>query len=155
MIEKNVDKGAECGFSLVELMVVIAIIGILLAVAAPAYFNHMSRSRQSYAVNELMAIRASEEMYFAENGNFADKIGLLQLYASAGTIAGAFFESPFYRYDILDIGGIDTIRALGDLNGDGNFTDEWRLPVDDLAAKPEFVPGGDEGFSWSSLGDNF
>ena len=133
-------------------MIVIAIIGVLAAVSIPAYFNHISRSRQSNGINELMVIRASQEMYFAENGSFADNIGLLQMYASAGTFLGAYHSDAYYRYDVFG----NDIRALGDLNNDGNFTDDWRVTIDDLADKPRSVnSGGSEGFSWSSLGNLF
>ena len=126
----------EEGFSLVELMVVVAIIAILAAVAMPAYFNHMMRSRQSRAINELMAIQAAEERYFVENGTYANEIGLLPEYASAGTSPGAFYNAPggIYRYRITPLG---TIRAEGDLDGDGNFGDVWELPQGDLGAKPK------------------
>jgi prepilin-type N-terminal cleavage/methylation domain-containing protein len=140
----------EAGFTLIELMVVVAIVAILASVSIPAYFNHLSRSRQSDAISELMQIRAAQEMYFAENGEFADKIGLLQYYTSAGTAPGAYYSNSYYRYDIA--GG--NIRAVGDLNKDGNYTDRWGLQIDNPAAKPRSL-GGNEGFGWSSLGDLF
>ena len=54
----------EEGFGFMELMFVVAIVGILAAVSMPAYFNHMMRSRQSHAIGELMAIKAAQERYF-------------------------------------------------------------------------------------------
>ena len=53
------------GFTLVELMVVVVIIGILAAVAVPAYFNHILRTRQSDAYHNLLDIKAAQEMYYS------------------------------------------------------------------------------------------
>lgn len=137
------------GFSLLELMIIMAIIGTLVAVAAPAYFNHMMRSRQSAAIGELMSIKASQERFFTENnGLYAPQINQLEGYMVAGTT----YVRGDYTYWIVG----NTIRALGDLNRDGVANDGWELPIDDLAAKPKpYVTGGDEGFTWSSLGHLF
>jgi prepilin-type N-terminal cleavage/methylation domain-containing protein len=139
------------GFTLVELMVVVAIIAILAAVAMPAYFNHIMRSRQSKAIGELMAIKAASEQYFVENGFYTTLIGELRGYAMAGTAPGAFFTpDSFYRYQITPAG---TVRAYGDLNGDGSFCDGWQVAMTDIMAKPEPFPvaGPAEGFSFSFL----
>jgi type II secretory pathway pseudopilin PulG len=122
----------------VELMVVIAIIGILAAVSIPAYFNHIMRTRQSKAITELMAIKAASERYFVENGAYTNTIGLLDGYASAGTLAGAEYTlGRYYRYLITAAG---TVRARGDLNGDGLFCDGWEAPLTDIMAQPQPYP---------------
>jgi prepilin-type N-terminal cleavage/methylation domain-containing protein len=140
----------EKGFTFVELMVVLAIIAILAAVSIPAYFNYVMRSRQSKAIGELMAIKAAEEQYFVENGAFTTTIGLLRGYASAGTFASAkYTPDSYYQYWITTTG---TIRAEGDLNGDGFYGDGWQVSSTDVMAKPEaYTIGPGEGFSFSFL----
>ena len=73
------------GFSLIEMMVTLAIVGILVAVATPAYFNHLSKSRQTKAIGTLMEIKAAQEIYFAESGTAATNISQLSGFTTAGT----------------------------------------------------------------------
>jgi prepilin-type N-terminal cleavage/methylation domain-containing protein len=141
----------SAGFSLLELMIVVAIVAILAAVAVPGYYNHMVRSRQSAVIGELMSIKAAQERYFADNGAYAGKINKLDLYAVAGTYSNGDYEywvEPNTNADIQN----GTIWALGDPNRDGAANDRWKVSIDELSAKPEpDPPGGSEGFSWSSL----
>ena len=55
------------GFSLIELMIVIAIIGILLMIAVPTYQNFMFRGRRVEGKNLLQQIAAAEERYYTNN----------------------------------------------------------------------------------------
>ena len=56
------------GFTLIELMIVVAIIGILAVVAIPNYIRFQLRSKTAEAKTNLAAIRTSEEAYFSEFG---------------------------------------------------------------------------------------
>ncbi len=60
-------RGKE-GVTLLEVMVVVVIVGILAAVAIPAYNNYITRSRRAAAFTALETVRAAQEMYRAERG---------------------------------------------------------------------------------------
>ncbi|MCK4839258.1 MAG: prepilin-type N-terminal cleavage/methylation domain-containing protein [Desulfobulbaceae bacterium] len=132
------------GFTLIEVMIVVAIIGILAAVAAPAYFNHVMRSRQALAVYELMAINASQERYFADNGRYATTLGVLDQYASAA--GPGFYQGKYFKYTLAN--GVVTAKA--DLDGDPATETEWRLTVGAINDKPQQVSSNEQ-FGWSSL----
>jgi type IV pilus assembly protein PilE len=62
-------RGKE-GVTLLELMIVVVVVGILAAVAIPAYNNYVTRSRRSDAFTALETVRAAQEMYRAELGEY-------------------------------------------------------------------------------------
>lgn len=67
----------EKGVTLLEVMVVVVIVGILAAVAIPAYNDYVTRARRSDAFTALETVRAAQEMYRAEKGLYQTALGSL------------------------------------------------------------------------------
>lgn len=94
------------GFTLIELMIVVAIIGILAAVAIPAYSNYTKRAKASEITNAMGAVGSAMMEYYSDKGEWPDDIN---------TVAG-----------IRDTLGVTVPHGylVGDVNGNGMITHE-------------------------------
>src|SRR5512135_1181862 len=62
------------GFTLVELLVVMAIIAMLLSLAAPRYFNSVDKSKEAVLRENLAMTRQALDKYFGDNGKYPDTL---------------------------------------------------------------------------------
>jgi type IV pilus assembly protein PilE len=76
---------AQRGVTLIELMVVITVIGILASIAYPAYSEHIARARRAEAKGLLYDVLQRQERFFSVNGTFTTNF--VDLGMSGGTNA--------------------------------------------------------------------
>lgn len=82
----------KSGFTLIEVMIVVAIVAILAAIALPSYSDYVKRARITEAVSTLSAHRVKMEQYFQDNRTYVGA-------CLAGTIASAPAPTPNFAFD--------------------------------------------------------
>ena len=79
-------KNARRGFTLIEIMIVVLIIGILLAIAVPNFVKAREGSRQKACVGNLKQIDAAKEQYMMDNKTSTAPAALATLVGASGYI---------------------------------------------------------------------
>ncbi len=58
------------GFTIMEIMIAIAILAILVAIAVPSYFSYIEKARRTDAMHTLLSIQLAQEKYHITNGTY-------------------------------------------------------------------------------------
>ena len=92
---------AARGFTLVELMIAIAVVGILATVAYPSYVNQVRQSRRTDAKVALLDLAARQERFFSVNNVYATRPGQLGYAAAAFPVDVLSGSSAYYKLGTL------------------------------------------------------
>lgn len=105
------------GFTLIELMITVTIIGILSSIAYPAYTQYLQRGKNAEAMSTLQSLALREEQWYRDNQAYAtaDQLGI----GADGVAVG----TRYHTYAVTLNGGSYLLTATGIANqGVGGFT---------------------------------
>ena len=114
-------KQLQQGFTLIELMIVVAIIGILAAIAIPAYQNYTIRAQVSEGLSLADGAKTAVAEYLSNTGKWPTANGSAGL-ASAGSIGGNYVSSVDVKTSgliVMTFGGTGTYGSKANANISG------------------------------------
>lgn len=111
----------ERGFSLVELMIVVAIIAILATLVVPSYSDYVRRSQMQEAFTRLADYRAKMEQYYLDNRNYGTADACAPVAASSWNSFKPS-DARYFSYGCSTAGQTFTVTATGaaDTSASGN-----------------------------------
>ena len=130
----NLNRKAQKGFTLIELMIVVAIIGILAAIAIPNFLRFQLKSKSSEGKVNIAAIRTAEESYLAEFGLYVPAAATPAAVPGSQkalfpVVPGVDFDilgwapegNVFFQYAVVSNAGVNaySISAAADIDADG------------------------------------
>jgi len=65
----------KIGFTLMEIVIVMIILGILITIALPSYFKNIEQTNAQTAQNNLLAISAAQQKYYEDNSSYCVQVG--------------------------------------------------------------------------------
>ncbi|PTB18538.1 general secretion pathway protein GspG [Trinickia symbiotica] len=120
---KRSSKHVVClrGFTLIELVVVMAIIGLLLTIALPQYFHSIERGKSQVQQQNISVIRDAIDKYYGDNGQYPDTLDELVAKhylrsipvdpVSGGTAWTVIASPDTSKSGVYDVGPASEVRA--------------------------------------------
>lgn len=113
---KNTSNTSTKGFTLVEIMIVVVIIGLLAAMAIPAFQKVRQSSQDKAVLNNARQLSAASDQYFLENGVStvaqANLVGSSNYVKSLNLVANETYPANFTQGETITISGVAGVRTI-------------------------------------------
>jgi len=104
------------GFTLVELMIVVVIIGLLAAMAIPAFQKVRQSSQDKAVLNNARQLSAAADQYFLENGistvSISELVGTSNYVKAIQLVANETYQDVYTQAEAMTITGIAGVRTI-------------------------------------------
>lgn len=130
----QVKKVCAKGFTLIEIMIVVAIIGILSSIALPAYQKYVLRSHRTAAVSALQDLASRETTFYSTNNAYTASLTTLGYSSDPYPVPNA--SDAFYNITASVTATSFTLTATA-INSQLKDTDCGNFVINDLGVKTE------------------
>ncbi len=122
-VTRSAQRGGQAGFTLIELMIVVAIIGILAAIAIPAYQDYTIRARVSESASVSSPVRTAFGVYLSEVGALPNTFADVNAYVTTTDTA---YQTKYVQSVAVANGEIRvTMRDITELGDAGGANVIW------------------------------
>lgn len=125
----------QAGYSLMELMVTVAIVTVVTSIALPSYRNHVTRSHRGDAMTALLRVASAQEKFYLQNNTYTTSLADLNI---AGTQYD-YYTLTIPTGDVNTFRVVATTRSGGPQDGDDTCT---QFSIDSAGTRAAQDSGG-------------
>jgi type IV pilus assembly protein PilE len=149
-MRKTITKPGQLGFSLLELMIVVAIVAIVSALAFPSYMQYVVNTKRTVATSTLLQVADRQQQFFMDNKQYTNDLTDLGFAANPlvladdGTVAAAADADAVYSISLSNIAATTYTITAAPLHGQASRdTDCASLTLNQSGARGSSAGGTD------------